>query len=461
MKKAFYVSLRDAFLIMDPEILKEVEGVLKEKHAYTEQEIANKKIFNFEWFRLRVPRSCPAPTILFSRVKSVYEFYGDMEDATYGPLFNNRAWKKAAGVLQDIANGLVSDPPDVSFNRHRLNSKGVPLTDRDGLHLYRSWRGTTMPEAVHHQLVHRFGSWNLGAEMADCILAEFRHRHNIRASERHRLGFPRIGHFDTWLTDKLQRLYLKNRGIQRHRGWTCACDYGLTSESFGIVPLSTSIHDLPSIALTPKILGGLSRDKAYLADRLGTKLPLLPVVGKAEKALFNRLVVQCGGDFEKMTLAWSDNVNGTTIFPKIAAQLRIHKKKWEKAETVKKLLDQSAAGRATVQMVLTENTITSVPRPTMPLAIAAPNDSPRNSADIPEGLNPVAGLSMETDVPKEAGTRKRKHGDRGRDKKPRGKRSCSLCLRYGNADQAKACKGSGGTKFCPRFLESGTPRRPR
>jgi len=164
----------------------------------------------------------------------------------------------------------------------------------------------------------------------------------------------------------------------------------LTSESFGIVPLSTSIHDLPSIALTPEILGGLSRDKAYLADRLGTKLPLLPVVGKAEKALFNRLVVQCGGDFEKMTLAWSDNVNGTTIFPKIAAQLRIHKKKWGKAEAVKKLLAQSAAGRAMVQKVLTENTIASVLRPTMPLAIPAPNNSPRNSSEIPEGLNLVA-----------------------------------------------------------------------
>jgi len=292
--------------------------------------------------------------------------------------------------------------------------------------------------------------------MADCILAEFRHRHNIRASERHRLGFPRIGHFDTWLTDKLQRLYLQNRGIQRHRGWTCACDYGLTSESFGIVPLSTSIHDLPSIALTPEILGGLSRDKAYLADRLGTKLPLLPVVGKAEKALFNRLVVQCGGDFEKMTLAWSDNVNGTTIFPKIAAQLRIHKKKWEKAEAVKKLLAQSAAGRAMVQKVLTENTIASVLRPTMPLAIPAPNNSPRNSSEIPEGLNLVAGLSMETDVPEDNSNNKKRNGDRGQDRGKRKPRTCYRCLRY-NAPQAVGCRnGRGARDRCENFEEDGT-----
>ena len=42
--------------------------------------------------------------------------------------------------------------------------------------------------------------------MSDAPLAEFRHRFNKQMSERRREGFPRIGHYDTWLVEKLQEL---------------------------------------------------------------------------------------------------------------------------------------------------------------------------------------------------------------------------------------------------------------
>ena len=40
--------------------------------------------------------------------------------------------------------------------------------------------------------------------MSDVLMAEWRHRYNQHVSERRRLGFPRIGHSDTWLIDYLQ-----------------------------------------------------------------------------------------------------------------------------------------------------------------------------------------------------------------------------------------------------------------
>ena len=324
-----------------------------------------------------------------------------------------------------------------------------------------------MPEAVHHQLVHRFGSWNLGVEMADCILAEFRHRHNIRASERHRLGFPRIGHYDTWLTDKLQRLYLHNRGTQRYRGWTCACDYGVTAESFGVTPLSIVDLQLPEAATTQTILSGLSRDKAYLAERQGLKLPLLPVVGKDEKALFNRLMVKCPNDFENMASEWSKAVNGVSVFPKIPAQLRIYAKKWEKSVAVRKVLEDSAAGRAKVKEILSRYAVDTVPAPTMPLPIsptpvevapsdrAPPDSGAKPGAEIAASLNTVAGLCMQVDNPPlKSGKRS---GERGKDVKPRKKRASNKCRRCldnggpGSDQQATECKGRGGQQHCQHF----------
>ena len=54
--------------------------------------------------------------------------------------------------------------------------------------------------------------------MADMLIAEFRHRYNHRASERRRLGFPRLGHYDTWLVDSIQLLVERNHGVLLYGG---------------------------------------------------------------------------------------------------------------------------------------------------------------------------------------------------------------------------------------------------
>lgn len=333
-KKAYHIALRDAMLPMDKAVLADVKAVLKEKHHLTDAEIESKLLYKFDYFRKRVPRHSPAPSILLARVKAVFIFFCNAPDPKYGPLFGATARKKATGVLCDIADGLLSDPPGVSFNKFVMDKFGEPLKDADGLQLYRSTRGTSIPECVHHQLVHRFGSWNLGAELACCLLAEFRHRHNIKASERHRLGFPTIGHFDTWLTDRLQLLHIRNHGKPQHRGWTCASAFDVTPETFDVVPLTTQPHMLPPESVTPGVLHKLTADHAYLAKRQGTQLPYLPVHTRKEKALFSRLATEGLKDWDEVARKWSASVDGVLVFPKIPAQLRIYFKKWEKSSKV-------------------------------------------------------------------------------------------------------------------------------
>ena len=73
--------------------------------------------------------------------------------------------------------------------------------------------------------------------MSDALLAEFRHRYNQRCSERRRAGFPKLGHYDTWLVDKLQRLVELNHNKALFPDWSNTSDYITTDERFGTVPI--------------------------------------------------------------------------------------------------------------------------------------------------------------------------------------------------------------------------------
>ena len=65
---------------------------------------------------------------------------------------------------------------------------------------------------AHKQLEHTFGSWHTGVEMSDWLLVWWHHSYTQHISERRRPGFPKIGHSQTWLIDKVQLLVEKNHG---------------------------------------------------------------------------------------------------------------------------------------------------------------------------------------------------------------------------------------------------------
>lgn len=110
-KKAFFVALREAVFIDNNKRKEEVKSVLKSK-GLTDTDIANKEYFHFEYFRNRVDRRIPPPSVLYPRVRAVLALYGGRVDSrTNKPLFTDKTWDKANELLREILSGNVSDPP--------------------------------------------------------------------------------------------------------------------------------------------------------------------------------------------------------------------------------------------------------------------------------------------------------------------------------------------------------------
>ena len=190
-RKAFCAAYREAWLIFDPDIHKTTNDVLRTKHDMDEDEIDRKKLFDFDYFRKRVPRYAPSARILHARVKAMFETFGDQKDLETGlPLFNQRAWDTANNILTEIGDGHGSDSPGVSFYTYKLDPKTrKPMVDSDGLYLYKSLRGTNAVERFHRKLREFLGSWHCGVELAVCLLSEFIHRHKHAQAVLHDLDY--------------------------------------------------------------------------------------------------------------------------------------------------------------------------------------------------------------------------------------------------------------------------------
>jgi hypothetical protein len=149
-------------------------------------------------------------------------------------------------------------------------------------------------ECAHKQFMTTFGTWNTGVEMPDVLMAEWHHRYNQHVSEQRRLGFPRIGHYDTWLIDYLQIIVERNHGVLLYPDWSNASNYKAKREHFGRVAIhSQELADaINNIELGQELSKyWVTADQQYLCKTMNTKLPLLPVVGKEENQLFEKLIL--------------------------------------------------------------------------------------------------------------------------------------------------------------------------
>jgi hypothetical protein len=110
---------------------------------------------------------------------------------------------------------------------------------RSGFPLIECWRGTSDAEATHRRLKVGCRKWTIGVELLHCSLTEFCHRCNHRILfERRIAGFlPRLGHFNTWLTDLAQNLVAHNHGVCCCPHWSNASQSETTPEKHGAVPL--------------------------------------------------------------------------------------------------------------------------------------------------------------------------------------------------------------------------------
>ena len=111
------------------------------------------------------------------------------------------------------------------FYFERTDSRGKPLRGEWGEQLIDCNRGTNDTENTHRQIITTFGTWCTGVSMSDPLMAERRHRQNSAVSELRRLGFPKLGHVDTWLIDKLQILVFENHGLEVYPNWSNTGDF--------------------------------------------------------------------------------------------------------------------------------------------------------------------------------------------------------------------------------------------
>ncbi len=102
--------------------------------------------------------------------------------------------------------------------------------------------------------------------------------------------------------------------------WSNASDYETTCEHFGTVAIySQELADaIQNIELDKELSNyRLTADQQYLYKTMNTKLPLLPVVGKEENQLFERLVLaapQGPINFDQMAIEWCEMLMQSTSF---------------------------------------------------------------------------------------------------------------------------------------------------
>ena len=110
---------------------------------------------------------------------------------------------KGDGTDSDVSR---ADSMDVSESEDYADIEGEYSADQATRDQERAEEDEGRVEAYHKNLNDTFGSWHVGISMTEVLVAERRHRHNQNTSERRRVDFPVIGHYDTWLIDSLQIL---------------------------------------------------------------------------------------------------------------------------------------------------------------------------------------------------------------------------------------------------------------
>ena len=461
-KKGYYVALRQAFFQWDTDKLAEVISALRDIEGKSDADIEAMMYYNVDYFRQRVPRIVLPPSLLYPRVRAVFELYGQAKDSeTDAPLFNNNAWKAAKNVLKEILAGLASDPPGISFYSHRLNSKGELAYDNHGIALLNCSRGSNDTESAHKQFITTFGTWNTGVHMADCLMAEWRHRHNQGVSERRRLGFPRIGHYDTWLIDHLQKLIQHNHGVIYYPDWSNASDHVPTGETFGTVPIHSAELAAAIEGITlPKPLSEykFTEDQQYLCKTMNVKIPLLPLVSKEEYQLFNLMMASRKGtniDFDAMAIEWCEHVDALHVFPKLAVYLRTHHRNWSHNQRVRDSVAQLKPGEDMLRELnaryADSDVIATSTTPAQAVILLPPTmPQPPDILVQPEGgIGVAVGGTIIGGAPPTRQGGKRQHGNRGKDEIKRKARRCKYCIQNGKSSEiASKCPGNNSKRNC-------------
>jgi hypothetical protein len=192
---SFATAFSDTMLIPDKNDRLRVEAYLREHKLQNWDKVRRT---NAKWCWKRVRRYIPEKDVLFHLLSQLFKCWGPVKCTVTGqPLFTDETWKKVQGVLHDVRKGWISDPAGIPLYTIRYH-------DSHGLPIYHCIRGTNSVEgAVHNPIRRNFASLNASVELADCLIADFRHRHNIDVGTIHKTGSKYLGHYDPWLDHEI------------------------------------------------------------------------------------------------------------------------------------------------------------------------------------------------------------------------------------------------------------------
>ena len=456
LKKAYHHALREAFFIWDDKRLTEVIAALMDKDGVSQKEVEDMLYYDPTFFLKCVPRIVPPPSILYFRIRAVFEVFGPQVDSkTKKTLFNDNAYTKAKEVLNDIVQGYASDPPGFNPYSYQMDDKNRIKKNRLGFPILSCARGTNSTECVHKQLLTTFHSWHTGVRMSVYMLAEFRLRYNHSAAIISRQGYPKIGHYDLWYLDLLKRLVYSNHGINYLPGWISSSDLHPTNENFSLVSLQDkSLTDLVKAATDSlRAPFSLSKDNQFLAKESGVPIPFLPfrkLDDEAEDKLFaNLLLANPNINDRELAKKWCSKIDGISVFPKLAVHMKIKRESFTRNLRIK----DSVKRIRECQMDLVElrkSTALISDRMDIELVPKKPYDLNKQLeiVSIPNQPDPalaiVGSVRLDTKETPQLTTMSVK---RGQDKRPRKPRTCSIC-------KSSSCPGSGKKSLCTAYAHN-------
>jgi hypothetical protein len=148
--KRFAHAFSDTMLVPDERDKKSVEGVLVKKNIKWEKIQSKSPAWLWKWIRQYIPN-------------------------------------------KDILYNLLSEPSNIPL--YTLKGR-----DKNGLPIYHCIRGTnSVKGSVHNPIRRKFAFLNASPELADALIADFRHRHNYDTGSMHRLEKKYLGHYDSWI----------------------------------------------------------------------------------------------------------------------------------------------------------------------------------------------------------------------------------------------------------------------
>lgn len=367
--KRFAKAFSRTMLIPDAVDKQNISAVLEKKGSSWEKALAKQP----DWVWRRCRRYIPPKDILFRNMQELFNCWGPTICSKTGqPLFVKESWKKAKAVLHDIQLGWLSDPDNIPLYVQEKKP------DRNGLNIYHCLRGTNSCEGSVHNPIHKmFGSLNASPELADALVADWRHRHNIEAGSKHKFNTIYTGHYDPWLDFALQKLKedilwesAPSNPLQNITSDTNPLAFSATEEKFGIPKIPPvvrmnagfELYDGPSYSakdgdmLVINHLSGRRRDiYVFLAEAQDTKFAVTPFHTEQEFDCFNK-AVSAGGEwcpsngtpnFDSMVKWWSKQAQGThnKIFYKLREHLASYWNVWMSYQYTRSSLISSSSLR--------------------------------------------------------------------------------------------------------------------